>query len=814
MADVNEYFSIDLSNDGGMSEDDDSEAVADDGNNENSNPDRCKLIPDLTADEIRELVFCSEKDAVEFYQHYAHFKGFGARKDDVRRDRKGNIISRQLVCNREGERHEKHLNKVSRVKEAKPITRVACPAKFRVRFHADSSKWKVVLFEPEHNHVLTPASHVHLMPSFRGLTDGDKAQVDSLKLYGVRSCNIMGFLMGQKGGHESRKGEKDPMFFFKFTRSGEENLENLFWCDGTSRLDYQAFGDVIVFYSTYKKNKYNKPVVIFSGYNHHKETTIFACALVCDETIETYKWVLKALDEAMFGKQPKAVVTDGDKSMREAVKVVFPNATHRLCGWHIQQNCLEKIKIPDFLNEFKTLIYGNFTPERFETKWLQVIEKYGIGEEKWIKQTYETRQMWATAFMREKFFAGIRTTSLCEGINSFIKRYVQCKNSILDFIYNFERAVEEYRHNELASDFKSSYGEPVLITALSHIEQGAAKLLTLNMFREVRHMIQRALNLNLVERSEIGTTVMIKFSICRHPNTQFLVIYDKNQNMFDCDCGFSEYVGIPCSHIICAMRTENMNEFPASLVSKRWLKTAKADSLQSIPAMEVDTDIMKMLRRGAISAACNFLSEYGADDSSDFSNVIEDIYKLVMKFQKRRHPNSAATNLFVIGDPAVVKTKGAPRKKKYKKTKRLCSNCRKGGHTIRTCPTLFEGNEVGESFADAEEDEDSSVEIDGDNTADTPVPSLGGDNGGTSSMSTIKAKRKVGDRRTQKDVKRNTGSSQAMVSPTIEQPQPDIEAPPMSFPSGFNLFPQFPASQILQSFHPFASYQQSPYGTQ
>ncbi|XP_057432154.1 protein FAR1-RELATED SEQUENCE 5-like [Lotus japonicus] len=382
--------------------------------------------------------------------------------------------------------------------------------------------------------------------------------------------------------------------------------------------------------------------------------------------------------------------------MREAVKVVFPNATHRLCEWHIQQNCLEKIKIPDFLNEFKTLIYGNFTPERFETKWLQVIEKYGIG------------------------------------INSFIKRYVQCKNSILDFIYNFERAVEEYMHNELASDFKSSYGEPVLITALSHIEQGAAKLLTLNMFREVRHMIQRALNLNLVERSEIGTTVMIKFSICRHPNTQFLVIYDKNQNMFDCDCGFSEYVGIPCSHIICAMRTENMNEFPANLVSKRWLKTTKADSLQSIPAMEVDTDRMKTPRRGAISAACNFLSEYGADDSSDFSNVIEDIYKLVKKFQKRRHPNSAATNLFVI---------------------------------------------------DAEEDEDSSVEIDGDNTADTPVPSLGGDNGGPSSMSTVKAKRKVGDRRTQKDVKRNTGSSQAMVSPTIEQPQADIEAPPMSFPN-------------------------------
>ena len=43
--------------------------------------------------------------------------------------------------------------------------------------------------------------------------------------------------------------------------------------------------------------------------------------------------------EATGNQQPKAVVTDGDMAMREAVKVVFPEAFHRLC-LSFAQNCL------------------------------------------------------------------------------------------------------------------------------------------------------------------------------------------------------------------------------------------------------------------------------------------------------------------------------------------------------------------------------------------------------------------------------------------------------------------------------------------
>ncbi|CAN0919626.1 hypothetical protein LINGRAHAP2_LOCUS31567 [Linum grandiflorum] len=38
----------------------------------------------------------------------------------------------------------------------------------------------------------------------------------------------------------------------------------------------------------------------------------------------------------MRGKKPKAVVTDGDLAMLNAIKEVFPEAVNLRCAWHIR----------------------------------------------------------------------------------------------------------------------------------------------------------------------------------------------------------------------------------------------------------------------------------------------------------------------------------------------------------------------------------------------------------------------------------------------------------------------------------------------
>ena len=44
-----------------------------------------------------------------------------------------------------------------------------------------------------------------------------------------------------------------------------------------------------------------------------------------DETEATYVWLLENFVEAMGGKCPVSVITDGDLSMRNAIKKVFQN---------------------------------------------------------------------------------------------------------------------------------------------------------------------------------------------------------------------------------------------------------------------------------------------------------------------------------------------------------------------------------------------------------------------------------------------------------------------------------------------------------
>ena len=161
---------------------------------------------------------------------------------------------------------------------------------------------------------------------------------------------------------------EDCEFFFDYQTNSEGRLVNLFWCDGQSRLDYQAFGDLLIFDSTYRTNKYIMPFVPFVGLNHHRSTTIFACAVVSHETTESFKWLLCTLLVAMYQKEPKSVITDGDHAMRRAIQQVLPNSIHRLCTWHVERNMTHFIHhcmIPDF----RELIYKATTSSQFVRRW-------------------------------------------------------------------------------------------------------------------------------------------------------------------------------------------------------------------------------------------------------------------------------------------------------------------------------------------------------------------------------------------------------------------------------------------------------------
>jgi zinc finger SWIM domain-containing protein 3 len=186
-------------------------------------------------------------------------------------------------------------------------------------------------------------------------------------------------------------------------------------------------------------------------------------------------------------KYPKGVVTDGDGAMREAIKQILLSATHRLCAWHLNKNAGDNVKNKEFLSGFKKAMFSNFTPEQFEDYfWSELVKKHQLETNPWVAKTYDNKLLWASAYLRHKFFGRIRTTSQCEAINAIIKNYVRKKGCIFEFMHNYDQALTGYRNNELVADFISNCTGAVLSSHLRSIESHAARIYTTEVFMEVK----------------------------------------------------------------------------------------------------------------------------------------------------------------------------------------------------------------------------------------------------------------------------------------------------------------------------------------
>ena len=105
-------------------------------------------------------------------------------------------------------------------------------------------------------------------------------------------------------------------------------------------------------------------MVAFVGINHHKRTTIFGFAILIDETVESYVWLLQTFLSAMKQKKSISVITDGDKAMPKAIKIVMSKCVHRL--WHLERNAQVNVKKNEFTSKFWQLMLNPMSMEKLK----------------------------------------------------------------------------------------------------------------------------------------------------------------------------------------------------------------------------------------------------------------------------------------------------------------------------------------------------------------------------------------------------------------------------------------------------------------
>ncbi|XP_062085650.1 protein FAR1-RELATED SEQUENCE 5-like [Humulus lupulus] len=275
------------------------------------------------------------------------------------------------------------------------------------------------------------------------------AQVMSMRRSGIRTCHILNHLVAERGGHEyvpflkkglynwirrQREleeedeiyaegalgyleclGLRDPNFFETHMIDAEYRLADLFWANGILRDDYGRFGEIIAFDTTYKKNAYNKPLLLFVGVNHHFRTIVFVVALLYDEKEDTYIWLLEEFLQCMNNKFPQVVVTDGDKAMEKAIEKVMPHAVHQ---------------------------------EEFDETCSGLVSEFQLQDSQWVAITYTNRMSWAECFLRGNFFTGLGTTERSESMNSYLAHFLTSKLKIKDLVGQVDKAIQSIRHTE------------------------------------------------------------------------------------------------------------------------------------------------------------------------------------------------------------------------------------------------------------------------------------------------------------------------------------------------------------------------------
>ena len=98
-------------------------------------------------------------------------------------------------------------------------------------------------------------------------------------------------------------------YYFATQLDCKKLITNIFWADVRIIINYSHFSDVIMFNTTYSTNKDARPLGVFLGLNHHRETVVFGGALLYDEMIESFVWLVETL-EAMSEKKPITIFTD------------------------------------------------------------------------------------------------------------------------------------------------------------------------------------------------------------------------------------------------------------------------------------------------------------------------------------------------------------------------------------------------------------------------------------------------------------------------------------------------------------------------
>ncbi|PKA66058.1 Protein FAR1-like sequence 5 [Apostasia shenzhenica] len=525
------------------------------------------------------LEFESDEAAKSFYNDYARRLGFPFRVGRSRRSKgvEEVLIMKRFVCSKEGIYRKKASSEGTRKRERISM-REGCKAMMEVI--RDGERWVVSKLEKAHNHHLGTCSRVGYLRARGFIETSQKSSIMASDNTTVLRQNAFGEGGDAQGlfDYFKRMQAENPSFFYAIHVDNNSCVTNAFWADSRARTAYSYFGDAVTFDTTYKKNKYMMPFVMFSGVNHHLQPILFGSALLVDETEYSFIWLFETWLAAMGGRPPVSLVTDQNRAMGAAIAKVFPSTSHRFCKWLILSRSKQKLAhiysaYPTVREELEKCVIESESVRTFETNWASMIDKYDLRKNTWLQGLFNVRQKWVPVYLKDFFFAEMSPTQKLETMNDFYKKYFNTKTSFKVLLTQFDLAMAGRYEDEVQADIDTLCMKPDLKTA-SPIEKQAAAVYTRAVFEKFQEEFVESLGYNVYKVKDGSIS---KFSVARDDDAYetFTVTYNAVKSIASCSCKHFEFSGILCRHVLGVFLMVDIRLLPEDYFLRRWMKNAK-----------------------------------------------------------------------------------------------------------------------------------------------------------------------------------------------------------------------------------------------
>ncbi|XP_062107020.1 protein FAR-RED ELONGATED HYPOCOTYL 3 isoform X2 [Humulus lupulus] len=554
---------------------------------------------DTNLEPLSGMEFESHGEAYSFYQEYARSMGFNTAIQNSRRSKTSReFIDAKFACSRYGTKREydKSFNRPrSRQSKQDPdhltgrrsCSKTDCKASMHVKRRPDG-KWVIHNFVKEHNHELLPAQAVS--EQTRKMYAAMARQFAEYKnVVGLRNDPKNPFEKGRNLAVEAgdlkilldffmQMQNVNANFFYAVDVGEDQRIKNLFWVDAKSRHDYANFSDAVSFDTTYIRNKYKMPLALFVGVNQHYQFMLLGCALVSDESVTTFSWLMQTWLKAMGGQVPKVIITDHDKVLKSVIFEVFPTAHHCFCLWHILVRVSENLghvikKHENFMAKFEKCIYRSWTVEEFEKRWWKILDKCELRGDEWIHSLYEDRKQWVPSFMRDALLAGMSTVQRSDSVNYYFDKYVHKKTTVQEFLRQHEAILQDRYEEEAKADSDTWNKQPTLKSP-SPLEKSVSGVYTHAVFKKFQVEVLGAVA--CIPKKERQDEMSIIFRVQDFEKEQdFQVSWFEMKSEVSCLCRLFEYKGYLCRHALIVLQMCGLSVIPPQYILKRWTRDAK-----------------------------------------------------------------------------------------------------------------------------------------------------------------------------------------------------------------------------------------------